>query len=322
MSKRALRLGGRHQAIALLVVRVERHDRVARRRLGEPPEPVDLRPQTLAAVEPVVGHAAGRHNVADPEVLGVRVVRDDERRVLGPQEARSPRPRHVRHREIRRQAILRPPLGGDHRPDARVEADKRPATDRDSRRRAGHHIMITCAVVPLVVADRPDDRELVGDRRQLRQVFRERDAGDLGVDGVERPPDLARGVGLGIERLVMARPAVHPDQDAACRTRPGRIRASGRQPRSRSRSMSPWPRNPPSPSRRQSRRLSPEFARRSRPMMVSSNSDISIFEQELGRVDQGPEQVLGRPATVNRPARGGGPRPGRARRLTGSGRTS
>ena len=35
--------------------------------------------------------------------------------------------------------------------------------------------------------------------------------------GVELAADLGRGVRLGIERLVVRRPAVHPDQDAARR---------------------------------------------------------------------------------------------------------
>ena len=109
-------------------------------------------------------------------------------------------------------------MGGD-RTHARVKADERSATDRDPRRRSGHHVMIAGPVIPLVVADRADHGRLVGDARQPRHDLRVVDAGDLRPDHAELAANLGRRVRLGVEGLVMRRPAVHPDEDAAARRR-------------------------------------------------------------------------------------------------------
>ena len=53
--ERGLGLLRADQVVALLVVLVEGHHRVARRRLGDPPEPIDAAPQVAPAVEPGVG---------------------------------------------------------------------------------------------------------------------------------------------------------------------------------------------------------------------------------------------------------------------------
>ena len=66
-----------------------------------------------------------------------------------------------------------------------MKADEGAAADGNSRRRAGHHVMVARAVVPLIVADRADHREFVGDRTQPLHVLREPHAGDLRRDRVE-----------------------------------------------------------------------------------------------------------------------------------------
>ena len=98
-----------------------------------------------------------------------------------------------------------------------MEADEGAAADRDARRGAGHHVVVAGAVVALVVADRADDRQLVGDGRQARQVLREVDAGNLRVDRRELAAEFLRRVRLGIEGFVVGGAAVQPDQDAAVR---------------------------------------------------------------------------------------------------------
>ena len=71
--------------------------------------------------------------------------------------------------------------------------------------------------------------------------------------GANLPRISAGALGLGVERLVVARAAVHPDQDAA--RRPARPPAAAASPRSRRASTRPPPIRAPRPSRRQSRRV-------------------------------------------------------------------
>ena len=101
--------------------------------------------------------------------------------------------------------------------ETRMKADKRAAADRDARRRAGHHVVIARAVIALIVADRADDGQLVGDVREPLHVLRELDARRARLDWLKLAADLARGVWFRVERLVMGGAAVHPDEDAASR---------------------------------------------------------------------------------------------------------
>ncbi len=194
----------------------------------------------------------------------------------------------LRHREIRRQSLGRTALVGRHRTHAGMKADERAAADRNPRRRAGHHVVIAGAVVPLVVANRADDRQLVGDAGQPRHVLREVDAGHLGADGLELAANLGRRVGLGIERLEVRRPAVHPNQDAT--RRPFRWRAaSARRP------SQPQQVDQAAAGQHAQPQLQAIAARHS--FAVSCAIAMSrrlILEHELGRVDQGPHQVFGR----------------------------
>ena len=80
---------------------------------------------------------------------------------------------------------------------------------------ACHHVVVAGAVVALVVADGADDGELVGDGGELFHGLGEVDAGDIRFNRLVVAPDFLGGVGLGIEGLVVAGAAVHPDEDAA-----------------------------------------------------------------------------------------------------------
>jgi hypothetical protein len=63
------------------------------------------------------------------------------------------------------------------------------------------------AVLRIVAANQA---ELVELPRQLRHVFTDADAGDARGDGAEIAANLYGGIGLGIERVDMARAALHP----------------------------------------------------------------------------------------------------------------
>ena len=125
-----------------------------------PLEAVDLAAQVASrSANRLVGQPARQRHVADAEV----------RRCSGRRRRRTGRTWR-RGSSARRTATCSacekyagspagaPRLVGDDRAQARVEADERPAADRDARRRAGHHVVVAGAVVALVVADRADDR--------------------------------------------------------------------------------------------------------------------------------------------------------------------
>ena len=95
-----------------------------------------------------------------------------------------------------------------------MERHERAASNRHRGGRAGHHVMIAAAVVRVLVADRADNCELVGGLGQIRHRFAELDARHGSGNRLELAANLGRRIGLGIERLVMRRPAVEPDHDA------------------------------------------------------------------------------------------------------------
>ena len=82
---------------------------------------------------------------------------------------------------------------------------------------AGQHPVAADVVVVVVGRDRPHDGQLVGDPRGARQQLAELDAGHVGLDRLERPADLGRGAGLGVEGLVLRRPALQPEEDHVLR---------------------------------------------------------------------------------------------------------
>jgi len=95
-----------------------------------------------------------------------------------------------------------------------MKADERAAADGNSRRRAGHHVVVARAMVALVMTDRANDGELIGDGPQPLHVLREAHAGDFGWNRVELAAEFDRRFGFGVKRFVVRRPAVHPNEDA------------------------------------------------------------------------------------------------------------
>ena len=81
-------------------------------------------------------------------------------------------------------------------------------------------------VVPLAVGHRADDGELPGPLCQAGQVLAEADAGGGGADWLELAADPLGGVGLQVERVVLADSAAEQDNDH--RLRPARAGDRGR----------------------------------------------------------------------------------------------
>ena len=101
-----------------------------------------------------------------------------------------------------------------------------------------------------------------------RQHLADLQAGHAGVDRLVLAADLGRGVGLGVEAVVVRQAAAEVDQDhrlARLRLCRSPARAS---PRSRAGSVRPRP--PRAPTRRKSRRDTPSQRRDARPRMTSS----------------------------------------------------
>ena len=79
----------------------------------------------------------------------------------------------------------------------------------------GHHQVVGDAVAAVLRVVAADDAELVGLLGQERQVLGDADAGQGRRDGAELAADLGRSVGLGVEGVVVTRPALHPQEDTA-----------------------------------------------------------------------------------------------------------
>ena len=95
-----------------------------------------------------------------------------------------------------------------------MKAHKRPTAHGNPGRGAGHHIVVACPMIALIVADGADDGQLVGNRGQLRQFLTVMDTGNAGLNRVEFPSDLFGSVRFGVECLVVGRASIEPDQDA------------------------------------------------------------------------------------------------------------
>src|SRR5436190_9355300 len=95
-----------------------------------------------------------------------------------------------------------------------MESDERSAGDRYRCGHAGHHVVIPAAMVRIFVADGTNHGELVRDFCEFRDGFAELNAWNFCRDGFEFATNFGRGVRLGIERFIMRRAAVHPDEDA------------------------------------------------------------------------------------------------------------
>ncbi len=176
-----------------------------------------------------VAQLARDGHVADAEAGTVGVIGDDEGGIFGAEEVRAAGARHLRHREVRRHARRGAAFVGDDGAEAGVKADEGAAADRDARRSAGHHVVVAGAVVALVVADGAHHGQLVGDaRRAACRCCEKSMPGTACADGLELAADLLRRFRLGVEGLVVRRPAVQPDEDAALRLGRPRVDSSRR----------------------------------------------------------------------------------------------
>jgi hypothetical protein len=129
-----------------------------------------------------------------------------ERVVLRSQKPATTRARAIADRHEARQ------LTGGVRQLVRGDCSERRVLDAWRRHVAGMHQEHRSGVVPLLGVHRADDRQVVHHSRQLRQIVGDLDAGNRRVDGSRLAAVLV--VGLGIERLELARAAAHEQQDA------------------------------------------------------------------------------------------------------------
>ena len=95
-----------------------------------------------------------------------------------------------------------------------METDESPTSDRDARRSTGHHVMVASTVVRLVVMYGSNDRILVRNLGQLRQVLANTYARNIGFDGPKLASNLSGSFWFRIECFEMGRTAIHPNQDA------------------------------------------------------------------------------------------------------------
>ena len=168
----------------------------------------------LARLGASFADAWGKRYIAHFETIAVRVAIDDKGRMLGAEEIRSAGTRDFRHGDVGRQAFANATVIRNHRAERWMESDECAAGDRYRSRRAGHHIMIAAAVVWIFVANGSDDSELVRNRSQLGNAFRKLDSRHFRGNRLELATNIGRRVRLWIERLVVRRAAIHPDENA------------------------------------------------------------------------------------------------------------
>ena len=213
--ERRLRRRRRHQFKSLPIEAVKTQRRVLGLGVVDALHLVERLAQLLAGHRPAFADFGGQHHVAHLEVRAIRIVANDKRRVLTAQKIRPARARHRGQRHVGGHPAAHPALVGNHRAERRMKRDKRAAAHGHGRRRTGHQVVIAAAVIGILVADRADDGELVGRRREVRHDLRKMRAGNLRFDGAKCTANFSRCVGFGIKRLEMGGAAIHPHQDAA-----------------------------------------------------------------------------------------------------------
>ena len=117
-------------------------------------------------------------------------------------------------RDERRQVPVAAMAGHDRAEVGRIDLRRRGARRAGQRDRAG------LAVSGVEIDVRADQGEPVAPLRQLRHQLGEAEARRLRRDRRERPAELGRRMGLGVEEVEVARPAPEPDQQD--RSRPAR----------------------------------------------------------------------------------------------------
>ena len=168
----------------------------------------------------------------------------------------------------RRQRAAEALFVADHRTVARIR-------DRRVVLPARHHPGLGHAVRAVLRIPAPQHGEPLQPGGHVRTNFGELHAGNRRVDRPELAAHAGRCVGLGIERVVMARAAVRPDQDAVDVLRRV-VAACGRLAPSRT-SAATLPNRPSAPTRKKLRRDIPSQVRE------EPKSRSSMAVSEVGR---------------------------------------
>src|SRR5215204_1866306 len=103
--------------------------------------------------------------------------------------------------------MARPQFFGDDRAEARE-------LDRLEGHVAGEQVVDRPLVVGFTRGDGTDDGILVRLSGGVRQVLANLNAGHVGGDGLERPSNLRRGIGLEVKRVKVRGPSTLPDENA------------------------------------------------------------------------------------------------------------
>jgi hypothetical protein len=221
-------LGRRHQLVGQLdvVVHLLGRLRVLERRGG----PVDGVPQLLPAVGAGGGQIVRREQVGHLEVRGGRVGVEDERVVRLAEVAGRVAVRQVPAGAADR--LWQQDVGRQLAPAAlqvaEGTADVRmldPAGEEPTRL---HHLVAGVVNRRSRVVDRADQRELVGVLGHTGEDLGYLDPASFGLDRVERPADLGRGLRLRVPGVQLARPADQEQHDAIDVPVPAAFRRLGR----------------------------------------------------------------------------------------------
>ena len=160
-----------HQIHALAIVIVESQRRVTSGSVAESRKCIDPLSKNRTVLEFVIRQALGKCNIANAEIGTVGIIRDNKWSVLRPQKIRATRPRHGRHREIGWQTVGLPEFMSSDRSHAGMKTYERTTTDGNPWWSPGHHVVISRSMIGLIMPDRPNQGELVGDAGKTSHVL-------------------------------------------------------------------------------------------------------------------------------------------------------
>ena len=171
---------------------------------------VDGLQEPPAIVKPIHADAVGQREIANREVIRVRVIANGKRIVRHAEIARRGTARGIGHRDVSRDTWLAcAALAGDDRAIAghflSGDVVGRPVTREE--------VVAGRFMAGVGMGHRADDTKPIHQPSRARQMFANVDTGDIGLDGPEVAAILGRSIGLEIPGIDVAGAAAFPDQD-------------------------------------------------------------------------------------------------------------